>query len=241
MVAGKSAAHWRILFHTSSRPAPVFAEKGIIVAVGYASLRLFKACLLYTSLTSAINQREEKFEDYEIYALDLAQPTPRQLTHNQAQEEKLHWANDNRHLFFSVQVGDVSGPYRDLQPHLYWLDSEKPGGEKPDSETGAVEQWSRDFIGPVEHYAVAAEHVLASARLGTEVAMYSVSQPGQSMHKLNGWQGTYEILSSESHTRRIAFVYSSLQKPAEVYLADGPDKLDQARPITCLLYTSRCV
>jgi len=185
-------------------------------------------------LTSAINQREEKFEDYEIYALDLAQPTPRQLTHNQAQEEKLHWANDNRHLFFSVQVGDVSGPYRDLQPHLYWLDSEKPGGEKPDSETGAVEQWSKDFIGPVEHYAVAAEHVLACARLGTEVAMYSVSQPGQSMHKLNGWQGTYEILSSDSHTRRIAFVYSSLQKPAEVYLADGPDKLDQARPITSL-------
>ncbi|MGA9448822.1 MAG: hypothetical protein WBV26_20420, partial [Candidatus Sulfotelmatobacter sp.] len=175
-------------------------------------------------LTSAINQREEKFEDYEIYALDLASPTPRQLTHNQAQEGGLRWANDSRHVFFSVEVGDATGPYRDLQPHLYWVDS----------ETGTIEQWSKDFIGPVEHYTVAADNVLASARLGTEVSMYSVAQPVQSLHKLNGWEGTYEILSTTPHSQRIAFVYSSLQKPAEVYLAQSPDKLDQARPITSL-------
>ena len=182
-------------------------------------------------LTSAINQREEKFEDYEIYALDLASPTPRQLTHNQAQEGGLRWANDSRHVFFSVEVGDVTGPYRDLQPHLYWVDS----------ETGTIEQWSKDFLGPVDHYTVAADNVLASARLGTEVSMYSVGQPIQSLHKLNGWEGTYEILSTTPHSQRIAFVYSSLQKPAEVYLAQSPDKLDQARPITSLnhLFTER--
>ena len=182
-------------------------------------------------LTSAINQREEKFEDYEIYALDLASPTPRQLTHNQAQEGGLRWANDSRHVFFSVEVGDATGPYRDLQPHLYWVDC----------ETGTIEQWSKDFIGPVEHYTVAADNVLASARLGTEVSMYSVAQPVQSLHKLNGWEGTYEILSTTPHSQRIAFVYSSLQKPAEVYLAQSPDKLDQARPITSLnhLFTER--
>lgn len=182
-------------------------------------------------LTSAINQREEKFEDYEIYALDLASPTPRQLTHNQAQEGGLRWANDSRHVFFSVEVGDATGPYRDLQPHLYWVDS----------ETGTIEQWSKDFIGPVDHYTVAADNVLASARLGTEVSMYSVGQPIQSLHKLNGWEGTYEILSTTPHSQRIAFVYSSLQKPAEVYLAQSPDKLDQARPITSLnhLFTER--
>ena len=182
-------------------------------------------------LTSAINQREEKFEDYEIYALDLASPTPRQLTHNQAQEGGLRWANDSRHVFFSVEVGDVTGPYRDLQPHLYWIDS----------ETRTIEQWSKDFIGPVDHYTVAADNVLASARLGTEVSMYSVAQPVQSLHKLNGWEGTYEILSTTPHSQRIAFVYSSLQKPAEVYLAQSPDKLDQARPITSLnhLFTER--
>jgi dipeptidyl aminopeptidase/acylaminoacyl peptidase len=178
-------------------------------------------------LTSAVNQRQEKFEDYEIYALDLANPTPRQLTHNEAQEANLRWANDSRHLFFTVEVGDVTGRYRDLQPHLYWLDS-----TKPNSETAAVEQWSKDFIGPIDHYSIAADNVLASARLGTEVAMYQVAQPGQPLHKLNGWDGTYDDLSTAAHTSRIAFVYSSLQKPAEVYLAEAPDKLDQARPIT---------
>ncbi|MGB7863053.1 MAG: prolyl oligopeptidase family serine peptidase [Candidatus Sulfotelmatobacter sp.] len=212
-------------------------------------------------ISSAINQRQEKFEDYEIYALDLPSVArapspanagsqtnpasqPRRLTHNQAQETSLRWANDSRHLFFSVEEGDVTGSYRDLQPHLYWLDSETPDSEKPDSkksETAAVEQWSKDFVGSVEHYSVTADGVLASARLGTEVAIYSVAHPAQSLHKLTGWEGTYEILSTTPHSQRIAFVYSSLQKPAEVYLAESADKLGQAHPITSFnkLFTER--
>ena len=175
-------------------------------------------------ISNAINQRQEKVEDYELYVIDLAKPTPRQLTHNQAQETSLRWANDSRHLLFSVEVGDVAGPYRDLQPHLYWVDA----------DSGAIDQWSKDFIGQVDHYAVATDKIFATARLGTEVSMYSVAQPGQSLHKLNGWDGTYDLLSSGAHTSRVAFVYSSLQKPAEVYLAESPEKLDQARPITSL-------
>ena len=210
-------------------------------------------------VTNAINQRQEKLEDIEIYAVDLASvaralspatagnenkpPTvqPHQLTHNQAVEVSLRWANDSRHVFFRVEGGDVTGPYRDLQRHLYWVDSEKPDSEKPDSETGVVEQWSKDFTGSVEHYAVAADVVLASARLGTEVPMDSVALPGQSLHKLKGWEGTYEILSTSAHSPRIAFVYSSLQKPAEVYVAESADKLDQARAITSFnqLFTER--
>src|ERR1700691_767561 len=161
--------------------------------------------------TNSISQRQEKAEDVEIYALVApasSPPTadsgnkpllaqPRQLTHNQAVEGALRWANDNRHIFFTVEVGGVTGPYRDLQPHLYWVDSEKsdaekpntekPDSQKPDSDTGAIEQWSKDFIGPVEHYAVSADGVLASARVGTEVTVYSAAQPRQSLHKLNGW------------------------------------------------------
>jgi dipeptidyl aminopeptidase/acylaminoacyl peptidase len=203
--------------------------------------------------TNSINQRQEKAEDVEIYAIDLAsvarapspatagtdtKPSiqPKQLTHNQAIEGGLRWANDNRHLFFSVEVGDVTGPYRDLQPHLYWVDS-----DRPDSETAAVEQWGKDFIGPVNHYAVTPDGVLASATIGTEVPMYSIAKPSQFLHKLNGWEGTYETISTTPHSPRIAFVYSSLQKPTEVYLAESADKLDQARPITSLnkLFTER--
>jgi len=207
-------------------------------------------------VSNAINQRQEKPEDVEIYAVNLvarapspaiagseSKPTaqPHQLTHNQAVETKLHWANDNRHVFFTVEIGDVTGPYRDLQPHLYWVNRERPDSERPDSEPASVEQWSKDFIGPIDHYAAAADHVLASARLGTEVSMYSVTEPSQSLHKLNGWEGTYEILATSAHSQRVAFVYSSLQKPAEVYLAESTDKLDHSRPITSFnkLFTER--
>jgi len=191
-------------------------------------------------LTNAINERQEKYEDVELYTVELARESgtpngaatqPKRLTNNQAVEVKPSWAKDSRHLFFTVEVGDVSGPYRDLQPHLYWVDT----------KTGVIEQWSKDFTGSVDHYTVAGDGVLAAARVATEVPLYSAAQPAQSLRKLQGWDGTYEILSAASHSPRVAFVYSSLQKPAEVYLAESVDKLDQARPITSLnhLFTER--
>jgi dipeptidyl aminopeptidase/acylaminoacyl peptidase len=198
-------------------------------------------------VTNAINQRQEKYEDVEIFTLDVASvgagdspaQQPRRITHNQAAETRARWANDSRHIFFSVEVGDVEGPYRDLQPHLYWVDTEKPDSEKPDS--GKPEQWSKDFIGPVEHYAISADTILASARIGTEVQMYSVAKLSDSLHRLSTWPGTYANISVATNSPKVAFVYSSLGKPDEVYLADSSGKLDQARAVTSFnkLFTER--
>jgi dipeptidyl aminopeptidase/acylaminoacyl peptidase len=182
-------------------------------------------------LTNSINQREEKYEDVELYALDVGQALPaadnklqqpRQLTHNQALETHPHWANDNRHIFFTVEVGDVVGTYRDLQPHLYWVDS----------ENGKVEQWSKDFTGEVTHYALTSDAVLTSARLGTEVPIYTIARPDQPLRQLPSWPGTYEQISAAERSPKIVFIYSSLQRPPEIYLAESPGKLDQAHPIT---------
>ena len=191
-------------------------------------------------VSNAINQRQEKYEDVEIYVLDVAASVaralspatassestaaaqPRRITHNEGEEVRPRWANDSRHIFFSIGVGDVSGPYRDLQPHLYWVDS----------DSGKIEQWSKDFIGPVEHYAVTAFDVLTSARLGTESQIYDAAKPADKLHRLTTWPGTYANISATPHSSRVAFVYSSLGKPDEVYLADSPDKLAQALPIT---------
>jgi dipeptidyl aminopeptidase/acylaminoacyl peptidase len=196
-------------------------------------------------VSNAINQRQEKAEDVEIYVVDVARapspasagsenkPTaqPRQLTHNQAFEGRLQWANDNRHIFFTVEDGDVTGPYRDLQPHLYWVDS----------ETAAVEQWSKGFIGPVEHYAVAGDNVLTSARAGTEVQIFSASRASDLQRPVAHWNGTYTTISAATHSSRIAFIHSSLEKPEEIYLAESAAQLDQARPITQFnkLFTER--
>jgi len=180
-------------------------------------------------ITNAINQRQEKYEDVEIYVVDLpsvaagaAPARPRRITKNEAVEGRLHWTNDSRQLLFTVEVGDISGPYRDLQPHLYSVDI----------EDGKIVQWAKDFIGPVEHYAVSDNSVLTSARLGTEVQVYSSSTPTGALHRISGWPGTYSAISVAAHSPRIAFVYTSLGKPDEIYLADSADRLDQARPIT---------
>jgi dipeptidyl aminopeptidase/acylaminoacyl peptidase len=186
-------------------------------------------------VTNAINQRQEKYEDVEIYVVDpseaLRAPNdvkfwrpaePRRITHNQAVEGHPRWAPDSHHIFFQVEVGDVSGPYRDLQPHLYWADV----------NDGKVEQWVNAFIGPIEHYAVAGNSVLTSARIGTEVQIYDTAQPSTKLHPLTKTPGTYANISTALHSPRVAFIYSSLGKPDEVYLADSPAQFDQARPIT---------
>ena len=178
-------------------------------------------------LTNAINQRQEKYEDVEIYVLDRegagASPAqPRRITKNEAVEVRLRWANDNRHIFFSVEVGDPFGPYRDLQPHLYWVDT----------TDGKIEQWDKAFVGPIEHYAVTDNSVLTSARLGTEVQIYDTAKPAASLHRLTNWPGSFAQISTAKHSPKVAFVYSSLGKPEEIYLADSADKLAQALAIT---------
>jgi dipeptidyl aminopeptidase/acylaminoacyl peptidase len=192
-------------------------------------------------VSNAINQRQEKYEDVEIYTLylgrkfaatvagpvpgNISQSEPLQpvrVTHNQAVEGHLRWARDNHHIFFTVEVGDVTGRYRDLQPHLYWVDS----------ETGAVEQWAKDFTGEIVSYGVNGNGAVVAARLGTEVRMYAASSPSASLEKFEGQAGTYDRVETPLRASRVAFVYSSLSKPEEVYLAEEPNLLNQARPIT---------
>jgi dipeptidyl aminopeptidase/acylaminoacyl peptidase len=189
-------------------------------------------------LTNAINQRQEKVEDIEIYVVNLGAASPvqnftpaRRVTNNHAVETSLRWAADSRHIFFTVEVGDVSGPYRDLQPHLYSVDT----------DSGAVEQWATDFFGAIDHFAVTADGALTSARLGTEVQMYATTKATDSLRPVSHWSGTYSTISTATHSPRIAFLYSSLEKPDEIYLAESAATLDQARPITQFnkLFTER--
>jgi dipeptidyl aminopeptidase/acylaminoacyl peptidase len=187
-------------------------------------------------LSESISEREEKVEDFEVYSVDLANPSPdrppRQLTHNQGVEEHLQWANDSRHLFFKVSYGSVEGKYKDFQTRLYWLDS----------ETGEVQRWASDFGGWLDRYAVTpAGGVVAIARVGTEVQVYAESNPSGSVAKQPGWMGTYEQMTTSAHSPRVAFAYSALERPTEVYIADSIDQLQQARPITAFnkLFTER--
>ncbi len=200
-------------------------------------------CLAF--VTNSINQRQEKNEDVEIYTLPLVPakvfdsprnpdpdcPSAVRITENQAVETRPRWANDSRHIFFTVEVGDVSGPYRDLQPHLYWVDT----------LSKKVEQWAKDFTGQIVSYEPFTNGVVVTARLGTEVQMYTAANPADSLHPVASQKGTYDELSTGTHTQRVAFQYSSLTQPAEIYLAESPNAIAPARPITQFnkLFTDR--
>ena len=171
-------------------------------------------------LTTSVSERDEKIEEFEIYAVDLANASldhpPHRVTRNEAEEQRIHWANDNKHVFFGAELGSVEGKYRDTQPRLYWVDV----------DTGEIQRWASDFMGAVLHYSVVADAgVVTTGRLGTEVQVYSEATPTASYSKQAGWTGTYELMASAEHSRRVAFVHSTLEKPAEVYFADSIDKL----------------
>ncbi|MBV9573031.1 MAG: S9 family peptidase [Acidobacteriales bacterium] len=185
-------------------------------------------------ITTSVSERQEKIAEFEIYEVPLADASPQRppirLTENNAVEQDLRWSLDDKHIFFTVEVGDVSGPYRDLQPHLYWLDP----------ETHAVTQWSKDFSGAIDSYSVTGNGVVVSGQLGTEASVYTANSPAGTLAQSDSWPGTYEHISTASHSPRVAVVYSSLEKPAEVYLADD-SSLHNARKITSFnqLFTER--
>jgi dipeptidyl aminopeptidase/acylaminoacyl peptidase len=177
--------------------------------------------------TSSISERQEKIEEFELYLVELANAAPdrapRQITKNNAIEQDLHWAPDSRHLFFALELGSVEAAYEDVQPRLYAVDV----------ENGSVERWAKDFEGAIAKYTVRPDgSVLVSARIGTEVQFYTQSNASAPLVKQAGWPGTYASVTSTPRSSRVAFVYSSLERPEEIYLAENAAMLKDARPIT---------
>jgi dipeptidyl aminopeptidase/acylaminoacyl peptidase len=187
--------------------------------------------------TGSISERVEGVQPYEIYSVDLANPAPqaaRQLTHNNALEEHLRWSPDSRQLFFRVDMGAVEGDYKDLQSRVYSLDV----------SGGQTTRWASSFGGPLGRFEITSTgELLAPARLGTQVQVYEERGASGRFEKKPGWSGTYDSVALAAHSPRVAVVYSSLQRPTEVYLAESADKLADARQITAFnkLFTERAL
>ena len=182
--------------------------------------------------TNSRSEREESREPYGIYVVDLPEGALRLAIHTQDTADEIRWSPDSRHIFFSYSHGKPEGPYEDPQTRLFCVDSaarRTMGG----ASNVPASRWAARFTGSLNSYTVMENGaVLAAARLGTEVQPYLESSAEAEPAKEPGWAGTYENLSAARHSTRVAFVYSSLQRPPEVYLADGPDRLDQAHAIT---------
>ena len=78
-------------------------------AVSHTPLRVEQIAISHDGarlafVTTSVSQRQEKYEDIELFLLNLfsaaSELQPQRLTHNEAVELDLEWAPDNRHLFF---------------------------------------------------------------------------------------------------------------------------------------------
>ena len=182
--------------------------------------------------TNSRSEREEDRDPYGIYVVDLPGGGLRLAIHTQDTADEICWAPDSRHIFFSYSHGRPEGPYEDPQTRLYWVDS-AAGGTAGGANHATALRWASRFTGSLSSYTVMENGtVLAAARQGTEVQPYVEVSADAELAKQPGWAGTYERFSAARQSTRVAFVYSSLQRPPEVYLADGPARLDQAQPIT---------
>ncbi len=176
-------------------------------------------------VTASLSERQEKVGEFEIFAVELggAEVPAKQLTHNEAVEQTLKWAPDGRHIYFLVDVGSVEGKYKDTQTRLYSVDS----------DSSEVQRWGAQFGGAITGYsAMKNGGVLVTGRLGTEVQVYAAAGPAAEFRKLSSWAGTHEFVATAPGAGRVAFVQSSVERPAEVYLAESADELGEAKPIT---------
>jgi dipeptidyl aminopeptidase/acylaminoacyl peptidase len=184
--------------------------------------------------TQPVSHRLERPEDYEIYIAPAQGGPPRELTHNTALENGLRWSPDGKRIYFRVGAagGSLDGRYHDVQGRLYVLD---PG-------TGKIERLGEDFQGSWESYDVLPDGSLLAVGLsGIEAQVYSVS--GANSSKITGIPGTYGGVSVLLHGPRLLMTHSAIDQPTEVYLAEDPRHLADARPITQFnqLFTQRAL
>jgi dipeptidyl aminopeptidase/acylaminoacyl peptidase len=188
-------------------------------------------------LTESRTERWESLDAYGIYLMDAAGGgEPRKLLQREAILDVLHWSPDSRYCFFSFLNGSVEGKYQDAQSRVYWVDTQG------DAAAPVPSRWAPDFQGAIAGFSVLpGGGLIAEGRLGTEVQVYTSEKPASDFVPRHGSPGTYDKLSTAAHAPRLAFVHSSLQEPAEVWLADSPADLSHARPITSFnhLFTER--
>jgi dipeptidyl aminopeptidase/acylaminoacyl peptidase len=197
--------------------------------------------------TEPRSERQESLDEYAIYVTELSgngtPAEPQAISRSQAVYDAIRWAKDSQHIIFAFENGALEGGYQDAQPRLYWVGAGEPGA-KQESAAPITARWAAKFDGAVAGFSVLPSgELLVAGRLGTEVQPYTQTEPGAELTKQKGWAGTYEELSTSAHSPRVAFVYSTLEKPSEVYVADSVGDISNARAITAFnrLFTERAM
>ena len=198
--------------------------------------------------TDSRSERQETLDAYNLELVDLPSGDVHLLSHTQAIYEHPVWSADSRRVFFEVENGSVEGDYADAQQRVYSVEVPQASAASDPPAAGklasAHSRWAASFEGAVQRPAVLADgSLIVAGRLGTEVQLYQQHDAASELKPCPGWAGTYELPSAAAHSSQVAFVYSSLEQPAEVYLAESPDRIDKARPVTAFnrLFSTRAL
>jgi dipeptidyl aminopeptidase/acylaminoacyl peptidase len=176
--------------------------------------------------------RVEDMDSYEIYLVNAQGGEPRRLTRNHLSEGSLHWSADGRQLFFSVH-GDINAGYEQVQRRIYSIEI----------GSGKIQRWAADCAGSLSDHDIASDGALVVAvTRGTQVQLFRMPSDGR-LAPVTSWPGTYGDFSLAGRSSRVAFVYSSLEHPPEVYIAEALDRMSEARAITSFnkLFTERAL
>jgi dipeptidyl aminopeptidase/acylaminoacyl peptidase len=165
-------------------------------------------------VTQSISHRMENPEDTEIFLAQAGGGDTRQITHNDALEAGLRWSPDGRWLHFVVHAagGSLEGKYRDVQGRLYRLDP-ADGKQYP-----SAERLGSEFTGSLEDFDFLPNGDLIGLGLkGIEQQIYLIQ--GDKATKLPGLAGTYAGFSAPKTGGALLVRFSSINHPAQVFLA----------------------
>ena len=172
--------------------------------------------------TAPPHHRVEKPEDFEVFLAD-GTGAAKQLTHNNGIESNLKWSADGKWLYFLVGAGQgtAEGEYRDVQGRLYRMDV----------ATGEVTRLGAEFEGSFGNFALLPDGtLLALGEVGTEQQVYRID--GARAVKLPGTAGTYGDVQAASKANAVLVTHSTINEPAQAYLAADPSHLEKATALT---------
>ncbi len=222
-VMHRNSTIYRIDLNSNDRSLPV--EKNIIRNISSLIDQLlyvsFEEKLIFVSVSTLI----ENLDDFELYSIDLRNTSAlSKLTNNDAIEIGLQLSIDGQHILFrTFTLSSNKGKFNCTQYRLYSLNL----------MNGQITRLGENFRGSITgHTAKPDSGVYILGQLGTEVQIYTQHSPMEDLIHHNGWNGTYESIVSSYNTGTIAFVYSSFEKPMEVYFINNIDQLKSAQAIT---------
>ncbi|CAF4197502.1 unnamed protein product [Adineta steineri] len=219
----KSSTIYRIDFDFNDLSLPV--EKQIIrnvsTLIGQLLYTSFQEKLIFTSVTTLM----ENSDGFEIYSIDLRNTsTLSKLTNNEAIEFELQLSIDGQHVLFrTLSLNSNKGKLNNTQFRLHSLNL----------INRQITRLAENFRGNINGYAFKHNSsIYILGQFGTEVQIYTQHLPIKDLIQHNGWNGTYESIVLSHDNESIAFVYSSFEKPMEVYFINNINQLKLAQAIT---------